>query len=69
MKWEYMTLKIGAEGGFLSPRTLNCAVLNEKMNEFGKYGWELVSGFDINAFKGETNSAVLIFKRPLDVED
>ena len=64
MKWEYTTLEIDAEGGFLSPRSLNCGALIRKMNDLGERGWELASSFDVNAFKGETKGAVLIFKRP-----
>ncbi len=61
MKWEYKTLKMEA-GGFMGGK-FDSKTLNNQMNELGRDGWELVTGFDTNMGQGATRDIVLIFKK------
>lgn len=61
MKWEYKTLKLEAKG-FMGGK-FDENELNQKMNEFGRDGWELVSAFDTNMGQGATRDIVILFKR------
>ncbi len=61
MEWEYkaMTLKIeGFMGG-----SVNVSQLETLMNNLGRDGWELTSGFSTNVFYGQSRDVVLLFKR------
>ena len=61
MKWEYKTIKLatrGMLGGKFDEGTLDAF-----MNDLGRDGWELVTGFDTNKAYGESRDIVVIFKR------
>ncbi len=61
MKWEYKTIKLattGFSGGKLDERRLD-----ERMNELGEQGWELVSAFDTKQSYGASRDVVAVFKR------
>ena len=64
MQWEYLTVKATPDWGLLSGKTLNCDEINRHLNRLGAERWELTTAFDVNAFRGETNEVVLIFRRP-----
>ncbi len=64
MKWEYMTLKF-ATTGFWRGGNLNTDTFNQKLNDLGEEGWELVSIFDTNHSQGATRDVVAVFKRSL----
>lgn len=63
MKWQYKTIKLAARG-FLGGK-FEAGQLDAYMNELGRDGWELVTGFDTNMAYGETRDVVVIFKRPV----
>jgi hypothetical protein len=64
MKWEYLTVKF-ATSGFLLGGKLDGDAFNEKLNELGEQGWELVSAFDTNMDQGMTRDVVAVLKRPM----
>jgi hypothetical protein len=64
MKWEYKTVKL-VVASFWSGVSLNTDKEDDFVNQFGKEGWELVSGFDLNEGYGSSKEVVLIFKRQL----
>jgi len=41
-------------------------LLNEKLNELGREGWEVVNATDVNMHLGETRDVMIILKRPLN---
>jgi len=63
MKWEYKTIKIGAQGGFLGGK-FDEKAMDTYINELGRDGWELTTAFDTNMSQGQTRDIVAIFKRP-----
>lgn len=62
MRFEYLTLKIAATGWFAGG-DLDGDALNEKLNELGAVGWELVSVFDTNMMHGRTRDVIAVLKR------
>jgi len=44
---------------------LNTDTFNQKLNDLGEEGWELVSIFDTNHSQGATRDVVAVFKRSL----
>ena len=64
MKWEYMTLVLAAKGFWLGG-SIDGEKLNERLNELGEEGWELVSMFDTNMAQGQTRDVFAVLKRPL----
>jgi len=65
MRWEYMTLKLAAEGWFLGGK-LDVEKLDSQLNALGRDGWEVVSAFDTNQAYGASRDIVVILKRPLN---
>jgi len=65
MRWEYMTLKLAAEGWFLGGK-LDVEKLDSQLNALGRDGWEVVSAFDTNQADGASRDIVVILKRPLN---
>ena len=63
MQWEYMTLVFAATGFILGGK-LDGKKLNDRLNELGEEGWELVSVFDTNMLEGKTRDVYAILKRP-----
>jgi hypothetical protein len=63
MQWEYMTLVFAATGFILGGK-LDGKKLNDRLNELGEEGWELVSVFDTNMHDGTTRDVYAILKRP-----
>ncbi|HEX2855750.1 MAG TPA: DUF4177 domain-containing protein [Opitutaceae bacterium] len=63
-KFEYSTLIFDTTAFFIGSK-LNHARFHEKLNEYGKDGWELVNVFDLNRGHGATYEVVAVFKRPL----
>lgn len=63
-KWEYYTVMFQATGFWFGGK-LDGNSFNEKLNELGEQGWELVSVFDTNMLRGETRDVVAVFKRRL----
>ena len=61
MKWEYKTIELATTG--FSGGRLNERLLDERMNELGEEGWELVSAFDTNQSYGASRDVVAVFKR------
>jgi hypothetical protein len=66
MKWEYTTLKIPTDSGFLSGTDFDADRLAELLNRQGAEGWELVSVFDIEKVKGGSKFVIAVMKRPTD---
>ena len=64
MKWEYMTVMFASSRWFLGGK-LDGKQFNERLNELGEEGWELVSVFDTNYTEGATRDVVAVLKRPL----
>ncbi len=63
MKFEYSTVAFDTTT-FLIGSQLNHEKFNQKLNEYGRDGWELVNVFDLNRHSGATYEVVAVFKRP-----
>ncbi|MBL9138575.1 MAG: DUF4177 domain-containing protein [Verrucomicrobiales bacterium] len=63
VKWEYLTLVLRT-GGWMGGK-VDGQELTDALNEKGADGWELVSIFDTNMYRGETRDVVAILKRPM----
>lgn len=63
-RWEYASVSFDTRSFFGSP-SLNGDAFGQKLDEYGRAGWELVSVFDMNRYKGDTSEVVAVFKRPL----
>jgi hypothetical protein len=63
MKWEYLTVKFATSGWFLGG-ILDGQKFNDRLNQLGAQGWELVSVFDTNMAEGQTRDVVAVLKRP-----
>jgi hypothetical protein len=64
MKWEYRTLMFDALGWFVGGE-LDGEKFNNRLNELGEEGWELVTVFDTNAQGGRSRSIVAVLTRPM----
>jgi len=64
MKWEYMTIMLEASRWFLGGK-FDGQQFNERLNQLGAEGWELVNVFDTNYSEGGTRDVVAVLKRPL----
>jgi hypothetical protein len=64
MKWEYTTVMFESEGWLLGG-VLNGEKFNNRLNELGEEGWELVNVFDTNVQGGRSRNIVAVMKRPL----
>jgi hypothetical protein len=64
MRWEYKTVKLSVSS-FWGNIGWNTEKADEFINQFGRLGWELISGFDLNQGGGSSKEVILIFKRPL----
>jgi len=53
-----------ASGWFLGGK-LDGEKFNERLNQLGKEGWELVSVFDTNVQGGRSRDVVAVLKQPL----
>ena len=60
--WEYMTFMLRADGVWLGG-SVDGKKLNDKLNELGSQGWELVNIFDTNMLQGQTRDVVAVLKR------
>jgi biopolymer transport protein ExbD len=66
-KFEYKVLEVNAAGGFLSGGgVVNFQALSDKLNEYGRQGWEVIVSTDINRNYGDTRNVMIILKRPLN---
>lgn len=61
-KWTYATAKFETSG--LTRTKFDEGAFDDKLNEYGAQGWELVSVFDTNAGDGGTKFVLAVFKRP-----
>ncbi len=66
-RWEYKALECDV-AGFFGP-TLHGEALEEKLNEMGADGWELVGMTTLALGSGRSADVVLILKRPLSSTD
>jgi len=62
MRWEYRTLKLPANRGFLGGR-FDQTQLDTQLLELGREGWELVTAFSTQEGYGSSRDIVVIFKR------
>ena len=61
MAWEYKTIRFEKKN-FVSG-SLNVEALDEKLNAYGRMGWELVSFETRSTILGNEVAAIAIFKR------
>ncbi|MDR0958424.1 MAG: DUF4177 domain-containing protein [Clostridiales bacterium] len=61
--FEYKTVQIITEG--FSRVKIDSPDFNERLNSYGKEGWELISATDSNESYGRTVCIVCIFKREI----
>lgn len=61
MKWEYKTVEFS--GGFWS--RLDRKTIDERLNDYGQQGWELVSLVMTAAGFGAPHAMMAALKRPL----
>jgi hypothetical protein len=64
MKWEYTTVMFEASGLFVGG-ALDGEKFNNRLNQLGEEGWELVTVFDTNAQGGRSRDIVAVLKRPM----
>ncbi len=62
MKWEYRTVVFEVSGWFIGGK-LDGQRFNDRLNQLGEEGWELVSVFDTNFPQGGTRDVVTVMKR------
>lgn len=62
--WEYFTLKLETEFAFFSGTDFDTEDLNNKLNDLGSRGWELVSLESIEKVKGGSKFLIAVLKRP-----
>jgi hypothetical protein len=62
MKWEYLSVAFAATGFWVQGK-LDGDAFNERLNQLGQKGWELVSVFDTNVGGGGTRDVFAVFKR------
>lgn len=65
-KWEYRTVYFDMHSGFGSQPKLDHTLVDKKLNELGKEGWELVTAFGKDETEGWTKVVYCILKRPMD---
>ena len=65
-KFEYKVLDVIAKGFFGGK--VDFQALNEKLDELGEEGWEVVGMEDTNMYEGASRSMVVILKREKVVE-
>ena len=51
--------------GWLLGGKLDGRQFNDRLNQLGEEGWELISVFDTNFLKGGTRDVVAVLKRPM----
>lgn len=61
-RFEYHIYKLEA-GGWFSSGKVDTTIMDQRINEYGAEGWELISSFDTNQYHGETRDVIMIFKR------
>jgi hypothetical protein len=61
-RWEYLTFVI--EPGFFANGRIDADKFQDKLEELGGEGWDLVSVFDTNVTHGTTAQIVAVLKRP-----
>ncbi len=64
MTWEYRTVVFDVSGWLIGGK-LDGQGFNDRLNQLGEEGWELVSVFDTNHTQGGTRDVVAVLKRPL----
>ena len=62
MRWEYRTIKFPASGGFMGGR-IDAETFNQRINELGEQGWEVVNTFVTNQGYGWSRELLAILKR------
>lgn len=67
MKWEYRTVVFEVSGWFIGGK-LDGQAFNNRLNQLGEQGWELVSVFDTNFTQGGTRDVIAVLKRPIESE-
>lgn len=65
-KFEYKVLDIVTRGWWWGGGRVNYQELAEKLNEFGREGWEVVSSTTVNRYYGSSRSVMIILKRLLN---
>ena len=61
-RFEYHIFKLETSGWFSSGK-VDTTIIDQRINEFGGKGWELVSAFDTSRHEGATQDVIMIFKR------
>lgn len=64
MHFEYATVVFGLSRGLVVPK-LDHEGFQQKLNEYGRDGWELVNVVTTNRGDGVTDEVISIFKRPI----
>ena len=67
MKWEYRTVVFEVSGWFVGGK-LDGQKFNDRLNQLGEEGWELVSVFDTNFAEGGTRDVVAVMKRSMKLK-
>jgi|CXWL01.1.fsa_nt_gi hypothetical protein len=62
-QFEYKVLEAAAKG-FWGGK-INSQELVNKLNEFGRQGWEVVSAADTNMWEGASRNMIIILKREI----
>ena len=63
-RWEYTSLKVEAKGWFIGGK-LDQDEFDNRLNQLGRDGWEVVSVFDTNMMDGQSREIIAVLKRPL----
>ena len=64
MRWEYKTLTLDTKRSWGNKTLFDASGFSAQLQKLGDEEWELVSVSDINAYDGESQTILAIFKRP-----
>lgn len=62
--WEYKTVIIKAQKSFMGGK-FDSNEIDKVLNEYGKFGWELVSIVTSNRGQGDSGSLICVFKKEI----
>jgi hypothetical protein len=64
IQWEYQTVRFQTGPTAFSGNPFKTTTMNEELNALGADGWELITVFELETWKGGSRFVIAIFKRP-----
>ena len=66
IKFEYSTVVFDTTSFFVGS-SLDHDAFNQKLNEYGAQGWELVNAVTLDRMRGSTYEVIAIFRRSISM--